>query len=455
MSLGTILASATLKSHCCCGASYMSPIKRSLYDFLIPGGLIFAAAFGFFRLHGLPQWLQGPIQAFPLIVLAFGLLFGWYLSSTRLILSLVALVLADRGVLLFSPTDSDPESSGSVFFSAAALLLPLNLMAFSLIKEETMTTWRSILPASLLLLQPSLVFWLSQPGQDSLAQSLQQPLLPIVSAGWMPIPQLALLAYFGALLLIGVRFILRRHLLDNGTVWTLIASFVAFQGVQHSWSPTSFFSTAGLILFMTLVQAFHRQTYCDDLTGVPGKLAYDEAVAGLGKQYVLAVVGIDQLKHYGNQRGKSVSDQVLRVVAMKIAASAGAGKVYRLAGEEFVILFSRKTATATLVDLGAVRKSVEETDLWVTRRNRVREGGGVTGEKSSDERLPVTVSIGLAEAGDAKSSLALVTKAAYRALYEAKGDGGNRVKRGAVSADVPKSTRATTGQIVAYSDFEN
>ena len=146
---------------------------------------------------------------------------------------------------------------------------------------------------------------------------------------------------------------------------------------------------------------------------------------------------------------------MLRVVAMKIVASAGAGKVYRLAGEEFVILFPRKSATATLVDLGAVRKSVEEIDLCITSRNRVREGGGVPGQKSSDERLPVTVSIGLAEAGDAKSSLALVTKAAYRALYEAKGDGGNRVKRGAVSADVPTSARATTGQIIAYSDFEN
>lgn len=433
----------------------MPPIKRSIFDFLIPGGLIFAAAFAFFRLHGLPQWVEGPIQVFPFIVLAFGFFFGWYLSSSRLILSLVVLALADRAVFLFSPADPDPESSGSVFFAAAALLVPLNLMAFSLIKEEAIATWRGFSRLLLVLLQPLLVFWLARPGQAWVAYSLQEPLVQMVKTGWTPIPQLALVTYAGALFLIGTRFIVGQNLLDSGTLWALITSFVAFQGVQSGWSPTSFFSTAGLIFFVTLVQASHRQSYCDEVTGVPGKLAYDEAVAGLGKKYVLAIVGIDQLKQYGSQHGKSVSEQVLRVLGQKIMAVAGSGKVYRLAGEEFVILFSRKAATATLVDLNAVREAIEETEIYVNSRDRVWEGGGVLRKKSGDERLPVTASIGLAAEENAKFSLDLVTKTAYRALYEAKGEGGNRVKRGTVSSDTPKPRTTPTAPIVAYSDFQN
>ncbi|MDH5640698.1 MAG: GGDEF domain-containing protein [Nitrospira sp.] len=433
----------------------MSSFKRSLFDFLIPGGFIFAAAFGFFRIHGLPLWVEGPIQAFPLIVLAFGLFFGWYLSSGRLILSLILLALADRAVILSSPADSDPESIGAIFFSSAAILVPLNLMAASLVKEHAIASWSGIVRLVLVLLQPFAVFWLARPGQAGMAYVLQQPLTPIVTIGWTAIPQLALLIYLGALVLISTRFIVGRNLLDSGTLWALIASFVALQGGQYGWSPTSFFATAGLILFVTFVQASHRQLYCDDLTGIPGKLAYDEAVAGLGKRYVLAVVGIDQLKQYGNQHGKSVSDQVLRLLAQKIMASAGAGRVYRPTGEEVVILFSRKAATATLVDLGAVRKAVEEATLYLNSRDRVWEGRGALRKKSGDEQLPVTVSIGLAAAEDAKSSFDLVIKAAYRALYEAKGEGGNRVKRGTVSEDIRKSRSAPTGQVVAYSDFQN
>jgi diguanylate cyclase (GGDEF)-like protein len=190
-------------------------------------------------------------------------------------------------------------------------------------------------------------------------------------------------------------------------------------------------------------------------------VAYDEAVAGLGKKYVLAVVGIDQLKQYGNQHGRPVSEQVLRLVAPRILAVAGAGKVFRLAGEELTVLFPRKTATESLVDLGEIRKAVEETALYLRGRDTVREG---VGTKSNDQALAVTVSIGLAEAGEfkagatkageTKSSFSLVVKAAYRALYEAKGEGGNRVKRGTVSADIPKIGQTATSRIISYSDFQ-
>lgn len=432
----------------------MSSLKKSLFDFLVPGGLIFLAAMALLRPHGLPPWVQGPVHAFPFVVLAFGLFFGWYLSSSRLILSLIVLSVADRGLALLPPADQPGESAHSVMFSALALLLPLNLMALSLIKEEAMSSWRGAVRLPLVLIQPVLVLWLAQPGQAGIAHSLQQPLLPDFNTSWTALPQLALLAFSGAVCLIGIRFALNRNPLDSGIFWTVIASFVAVQGFHHGWMPTNFFSAAGLILFVTLLQASHQEIYRDELTGVPGKVAYDQAVAGLGNKYVLAVVGIDQLKQYGNQHGKSVSEQVLRLIAPKIMATAGIGKVHRLAGEEFTVLFPKKSATETLVALGAIRKVVEETQLYLRGRDRVWEGGGAARAKSRDAALPVTVSIGVAESGGVRSSLALVTKVAYRALYEAKGEGGNRVKRGAVSVDVPKVSSDAAGRIVAYSEFE-
>lgn len=433
----------------------MSSFKRSLFDFLIPGGLIFSIAVALLRPHGVPPWAEGPVQIFPAIVLVFGLFFGWYLSSSRLILSLFVLALADGAVIFSSTFDGDPPFSRDVIVASVALLVPLNLMAFSLIKEEAIATWRGVLRLALILLQPSTVWWLSQPEQAGLAHSLLRPVFPTVGAGWTTVPQPALMAFAGAVLLIGVRFIMARNPFDSGTLWSLIASFLAVEGMRYGWSPTNFFSTAGLILFVTLVQSSHRLAYSDELTGLPGKPAYDEAVAALGTRYVLAVIGVDQLRQYGNRLGKSVSDQVLRLLAPKMTAAIGSGKVFRLAGEEFVVLFPRKTATATLVDLGVVRKSVEATELYLSRRDRVWEGGQLPGLQSRNERLPATVSIGLAEAGEARSTLALVTKAAYRALYEAKAEGGNRVKRATVSADAPKTEPAFTGEIVLYNEFQN
>ena len=433
----------------------MASIMKTLFTFLIPGGLVFLAAIGFLRPQGLPPWVQGPVSALPYIVLGFGIVFGWYLSSGRLILSLLVLALADRAVVLFPPTDPDPASVGQIIFAAVTFLLPLNLLALSLIKEEAISTWHGVLRLLLVLGQPFIVLWLSLPEQADLARSLQQPLLPMVSLDWSLLTQPALLAFVGAFILIGVRFLLERNPLDGGALWGLMTVFTAFQSLQYGWSATNFLSAAGLILFLTLVQASHQRTYRDDLTGIPGKLAYEQAVGNLGQKYVLAVVGIDQLKQYGNQHGKPVSEQLLRLIAPKIVAAAGSGKVYRLAGEEFTILFPRKTVTDTLVTLEAIRKAVGQATLYLRGQDRVREGPRASRARSGHDQLLLTASIGVAEAGDSRSSLGLATKTAYRALYEAKGEGGNLVKRGTVTPDRPKPVHGKTGRIVAYGEFEN
>ena len=77
-----------------------SQFWKSFLAVLFPGGLIFLVAIGFLRPQGLPMWLQQPIAALPYIVLTFGLIFGWYFASSRMILSLLVLALADRALVL-------------------------------------------------------------------------------------------------------------------------------------------------------------------------------------------------------------------------------------------------------------------------------------------------------------------------------------------------------------------
>jgi diguanylate cyclase (GGDEF)-like protein len=136
-------------------------------------------------------------------------------------------------------------------------------------------------------------------------------------------------------------------------------------------------------------------------------------------------------------------------------AAGRTGKVFRLAGEEFTVLFPKKTAGETLVALERIRKTVEETTIYLGRHDRIIEGGQSLRGRSGKEELVVTASIGLAETGHSGASLDQVTKAAYRALYEAKGVGGNQVKRGSVILEPLRRSHAETGRIVAYSEFEN
>ncbi|OQW33568.1 MAG: hypothetical protein A4E19_04070 [Nitrospira sp. SG-bin1] len=434
----------------------MPPIVTSLLAFIVPGGIIFLAALGFLRPRDLPPWVQGFVHALPFIVLAFGLFFGWFLSSSRLILSLIILVFADCAVILVPPTETDPKSFGQVMFSAAAFLVPLNLLALSLIKVDPPSAWPGALRLALILFQPLLILAIARSDPAGVAHVFQQPLVPIrEGAGWTSLSQPALFAFSLALVLISGRYAVDKNPMDGGTVWALLAVFVAFHKHHEGWSAANFFSAAGLILFLTFLQAWHQRSYRDELTGALGKLAYEGAVANLGKKFVLAVVGLDQVKQYGNLHGKSVSDQVLRLVAPRVMAAGGSGKVFRLAGEEFTVLFSQKTAVETLVALEHIRKAVEHMTIYLGRHDRVFERVRSSRPRSGYEELVITASIGFAETGNAGASLDLVTKAAYRALYDVKGAGGNQVKRGSVMLEPRKPSLAETGRIVAYSEFEH
>ena len=434
-----------------------STLKRS-WQWLAPGGLVLLLAIGFLRPHGLPAWAQGPISALPVIVLGFGIVFGWYLSSSRLILSLLVLVCLDRGIFWFPPTDSSPGAPGPALFAIATFLAPVNLLALALVKESTVSSWRGLVSLLLLLCQPLLILWLCLSGQTNLTNLLttpfQLPLIPLSTSEWTPLSQSAVLAFGSALLLLTAKFLLYHDPLDGGAGWALLTTLLAVHGIQYGWNPTNFLSAAGLTLFLSLVQASHQRTYRDELTGALGRLAYDEIVARLGGKYVVAIVGVDQLKQYQNQYGKTVAEQVLRLVAPKIMATAGKGKVFRLTGDELTVVFYSSTAMDTLATLEQIRKTIEQATLRLRSQTRVWEGNrsATTGPKDID--LPITLSIGVAEPTAPHLSLTLVTKAAYRALYEGKGEGGNIVKRGTIRIASADTAPKHTGRIVAYSEFE-
>ena len=425
---------------------------RTLFMFLCPGGLLFLVGLGFLRPHGLPVWCQGPVSALPYVALTFGLLFGWYFASTRMVLSLVSLTFASQALATW-PVEQDPASVSRVIFAASTFLLPLNFLAFSLIKEDGVGTFRGLGRVLLFLLQPFAVLWLSDPAQRDLATAFQMTYLPGWSTHWTAIPQAALLVFLISGLLHVIRFLSRRDPMDAGAAWALGAVFLAYHGSQLGWQATNFFSTAGLILFLSLVQASYQRTYRDELTGIPGRVAYEEASAQLGKHFTIAVLAVDQLKSYAGTHGKSVVEQILKLVAPHVQAACQTGQVFRVSGEELTLLFRQQSAVQALVELEQIRKRIEATAFFLRGTQRVWENTrGVTPDRK-DQSLPITVSIGVADASAEAITQSVVIKAAYRALYDAKAGGGNTVKRTAATNDLHRRSYTHSAPLMSGSRY--
>jgi diguanylate cyclase (GGDEF)-like protein len=256
------------------------------------------------------------------------------------------------------------------------------------------------------------------------------------------------------LLLHIIRFTLHRDPLEGGAIWALCAIFVAYHTSRYGWQSTNFFMAAGLILFVTLLQSFYQRTYRDELTGIPGRLAYDEAIAQLGKRFSVAVISIDQLTQYANTHGKSVSEQILKLVAPRVQTACSDGQVFRTTGEDLTVLFPGKSATETLGALETVRKTIEAISLFLRGSDRVWERQREAQKTGSrDQALPITLSLGVAEKAGDSATLTLVIKSAYRGLYEAKGVGGNVVKRGLEAIAPAPRSHAGSGRIVPSGDY--
>src|SRR5690242_702347 len=142
-------------------------LLRAVLTFFFPGGLFFLAALGFLRPQGLPPWCQTPVAALPYLALTFGLVFGWYFASTRMLLSLLTLTFAHQALSAWPP-EQDPASVSHTIFAASAFLLPLNFLTLSLIKDQAIGSLWGIVRMLPFLVQPLAVWWICDPAHPDI-----------------------------------------------------------------------------------------------------------------------------------------------------------------------------------------------------------------------------------------------------------------------------------------------
>lgn len=205
------------------------------------------------------------------------------------------------------------------------------------------------------------------------------------------------------------------------------------RGAQHPLELAVMASAALTALSISLAHEGFHMAFRDELTGLPGRRALNERLQRMGRVYTLAMADVDHFKAFNDTHGHVVGDQVLRMVASQLRRVAGGGYAYRYGGEEFTLVFPGKTAVEAMPHLETVRRAIEAYQMRLRdkparpKADQVgqRRRGGRGGRNSRP--LRVTVSIGVAERGDALRAPDAVIKAADQALYKAKDGGRNQV----------------------------
>lgn len=410
--------------------------KRSVQTIFVPGGVILLGA----ALVLGSGWNLSPsaIKFFCYAVFTAAILLSWRFHSTRIFLSAIVLLLAQRAIEFLTEGRVVVSGPGRTAFEAIALLVPLNFTILSFFPERGSRGRSFSWFLALLFFESMFVAIMSRPEQPSLAFLHYAPLANFRSR----VPQPALLSFFVALVYLLIRLLRFQKPTIIGMFWCLMATALAFNAGAMGKTGDAYFGVAALILASSIVENSYSLAYRDELTNLSSRRAFNDAVLRLTPPYAVAAVDIDHFKNINDTYGHHVGDHVLRMVASKIARVGGGGEAYRVGGEEFTILFPAKTGKQIVDYLELLRLEIEGATFQVRsgadRRKVPRPPDRRAESKKRSSREPreqstslsVTVSIGIGESQPKMSSEEIISQA-DRALYRAKRGGRNRIETGA------------------------
>ena len=423
-------------------------LGAELRPLLAPVGILIGAGLLLWAGPGLPPSLAGLKQAGAYFVLLAAAGMSVWFNRGRAFVAAASLLVAYFGFRLALELGADSFAVKAVY-TAAVVLVPLNVLVALLLPERGVSyhgdhRWLFVFAGEILL-----VLWIAASGLSPLSGAAWQDMLQhwLLRSSGAPSPVAPLLGrlLFGAAIGLGAWRAWAPHYsklaapvspLGVGLAGALLAFFIACEWSRSEAVFGLFTAAAGAILVVAMLQESHRLAFNDELTGLPGRRALQEAMAGLGPRYTIAMADVDHFKSFNDTHGHDIGDQVLKLVAARLAEVEGGGRAFRYGGEEFTVLFPDTALDQALPHLEAIRASVQAYRMAVRGEDRPKakeegEKRRADGEDSlpPEKLLSVTVSIGAAEPRGEGVTPAQILKAADEALYRAKRGGRNRVSR--------------------------
>jgi len=420
--------------------------KAFLKACILPGGALLLAASVALQIGTISTQA---IDLYYYAVCSAGILIAWRFHSSRILFVLLTLILGHHAIEYFAGGHRFGIGPGRTAFEVVSLLIPLNFIIFSLSKERGFAIPNLAPRLLLVFFEAVVVAVMCRPQETAGPHFLHSSPLDPRGLPSSRIPQIALLTFLAAIGLLLARLLRRRQPIEHGLLWSLLAALVGFQNGTVGRIGEGYFATGGLILIASLLENSYFLAYHDELTGLPARRAFNEALSSLQAPFAVAMVDIDHFKKVNDTYGHDTGDQVLSLVASRLARIGSGGKAYRVGGEEFSILFSEKTVKEVVTELEALRITISELSFRIrntpdrrnTRRGpdrrqvvkRTHPKRTQISSTSTSGHLSVTVSIGVAEPDSRTPGSAEVIQAADKALYRAKRGGRNRVELASIA----------------------
>ncbi|MFA5233802.1 MAG: GGDEF domain-containing protein [Sulfurimonas sp.] len=384
----------------------MNPLKSIALNISIP--LLISLVFALMAYNGtkIPNVIFNLVPYLFYAISALIIWVSWHFNRNRFIFVILPLVFIHIGFEYLS------AKKATDLFLYVSVLYPLHLLLFLSLRERGLFSIWGILKIVFFLLEIGVISYFIIYPESNLIALLKMKLFTI---SFYPLQDLSVAIAIFVLFIIGILVMYNKYLLYNSSFFIIVVTFyMGFYFLKTPHANELSLLAIGIIIFILLIRESYRLAFYDELTSLPGRRALVEDMAKLGMKYSLAMIDIDHFKKFNDTYGHDTGDEVLKMVASRLANVGGGGKAYRYGGEEFVLLFPSKEVDESYTHTDILRDTIAKSPFSI--RN-----------KKSTKTIYINISSGIVQRSSNDKDPFAVMKRADNALYKAKKAGRNQV----------------------------
>lgn len=384
----------------------MNSLKSIAVNISIP--LFISLAFGsmVFYEAKIPKIIFSLVPYLFYAISALILWVSWHFNRNRFIFIIIPLLLIHIGFGYLSP------KMATDLFLYSSMLYPLHILIFLSLKERGLFSIWGILKIAFFVVELAVVLYFVIYQNVDFIALLKMKLFAL---SFYPLEDLCMAVAIFVVFVIGILVMFNKYILYNSSFLVIAVTF--YMGLYFIKTPHAnelSLLAIGVIIFILLIRESYRLAFYDELTALPGRRALVEDMAKLGMKYSLAMIDIDHFKKFNDTYGHDTGDEVLKMVASKLANIGGGGKAYRYGGEEFVLLFPSREVDESYTHTDILRDTIAKSPFKV--RN-----------KQTSKTIYINISSGIVQKSSKDKDPFAVMKRADDALYKAKKAGRNQV----------------------------
>lgn len=362
-----------------------------------------------FEVTGWDSKIHATLDFSPYLIISFGIFISVFMNRMLPVLLLLVIGLLNFASFNYLPTVIDSQTFSTLLLFVIPLLLPINIIILSCLPEKGVNlSFYNIFISVVFLLQIVMVIFI----MDFLPVNLVEVFSYKVNIKFINLTMSVAIVVVLSWLFIIFRnaYIENIKEVDRTLVFVLILMSLAFNQIDQPYVFTWLSAISALLIVIAIIFDSHKVAYVDSLTGLNSRLSLLENFSSLGRTYSVAMVDIDHFKKFNDTYGHYVGDQVLILVADELS-KVSFGKVYRYGGEEFTIVFPKKSAEQAEQELELILSNIENLELNLKQEINQK----------------ITVSFGVAQKNEWHKKPEDVLRSADEALYQAKERGRNRI----------------------------